>query len=247
MKAVILAAGMGTRLRPITETLPKAFLPIDGKPLIYYSLENLAKSGITDVLIVTGFLHDRFHDEIGDSFRDSLNFEYAHNPRYSATGSMYSLSQTQDMIDEDIILLESDLLYEQRAIERLMEHDFRDMMLVAPLSGSGDEVYITADEEMHLTNLGKDIPEKDQAIGELVGITKLSYSYLEKVWECAVQDYENGKENYHYEEVIVRVAKTDRPLQCLKLPGLAWIEIDKAEDLQRAKEVVYPAIRQNKK
>lgn len=245
MKAVILAAGMGTRLRPITETLPKAFLPIDGKPLIWYSLNNLMRSGITDVLIVTGFLHDRFHVQIGDTFKDSLNIEYAHNPRYSETGSMYSLSQTKEMIDEDILLLESDLLYEQRAIERLLTREFQDTMLVAPLSGSGDEVYITADNEMHLTNLGKDIPEKDQAIGELVGITKLSYSYLEKLWEYAERDYDNGKENYHYEEVIVRVAQNERPLQCLVLPELAWIEIDKAEDLQRAKTEIYPAIQSN--
>lgn len=247
MKAVILAAGMGTRLRPITETLPKAFLPIDGKPLIWYSLDNLMRSGITDVLIVTGFLHDRFHDEIGDSFKDYLNIEYAHNPRYTETGSMYSLSQSKKIIDEDIILLESDLLYEQRAIERLLEYDFPDTMLVAPLSGSGDEVYITADGERHLTNLGKDIPEKDQAIGELVGITKLSYSYLEKVWEYAERDYEHGEENYHYEEVIVRVAQNEGPLQCMKLPELAWIEIDKAEDLQRAKKEIYPKIQRNKK
>ena len=245
MKAVILAAGMGKRLRPITETLPKAFLPIDGKPLLWYSLNNLMRSGITDVLIVTGFLHDRFHEEIGDSFRDSLTIEYAHNPRYSETGSMYSLSQTKDLIDEDIILLESDLLYEQRAIEILLAHDFRDTMLVAPLSGSGDEVYITVDDEMYLTNLGKDIPEKDQAIGELVGITRLSYGYLEKVWEYAEGDYENGGENYHYEEVIVRVAQNEKLLQCLVLPELAWIEIDKAEDLQRAKEEIFPAINDN--
>ncbi|MCF7804628.1 MAG: phosphocholine cytidylyltransferase family protein [Candidatus Marinimicrobia bacterium] len=242
MKAVILAAGMGTRLHPITEELPKAFLPVDEKPLIHYSLENLAESGITDVVIVTGFLQERFHIEIGESFNGKLNIEYAHNPRYQETGSMYSLSQTKNLINGEILLLESDLLYEERAISEILEEKSKDVMLVAPLSGSGDEVYITVDEKNHLTNLGKDIPEKDQAIGELVGITKLSYPYLQKVWEYAEYDYELGEENLHYEEVIVRVAQNERPLQCLKLPELAWIEIDKAENLRRAREEIFPVI-----
>lgn len=115
-------------------------------------------------------------------------------------------------------------------------------MLVAPLSGSGDEVFITVDEQMHLTNLGKNIPEKESAIGELVGITKLSHRFLQQVWDYAEHDYAEENENYHYEEVIARVAQNAHPLVCQKLPELAWIEIDKAEDLQRAKDVIYPRI-----
>ncbi|KPJ58685.1 MAG: hypothetical protein AMJ42_02820 [Deltaproteobacteria bacterium DG_8] len=240
MKGVILAAGRGRRLRPFTNNLPKAFIPIKGKPLIKYSLDNLKKAGITDVIIVTGFCESLFKKKLGDSYKD-INITYISNKRYETTGSMYSLTQTEGRIDNNILLIESDLLYEFEALTKLINSPCPDVILVAPVSGSDDEVFICVDESDYLMDLGKNITNKDKAKGELVGITKLSPQFLKKLYEKAKEDYRKGEMNYHYEEVIFKLSKT-YPIKCLLVEDLAWIEIDRKEDLRRTREIIFPRI-----
>ncbi len=240
MRAVILGAGMGTRLRPMTEDLPKAFIPIDDEPLIYRSLRNLKSAGISDVVIVVGFMESYFREKLGYNY-DGINITYVSNKEYETTGSMYSLSQTENIIDEDILLLESDLLYEKKALQDLINHPYPDVILTSSIRGSGDEVYIHTDDQGYLTNLGKNIDEKN-ACCELVGISKLSLSFLEELYKKAKEDYEKGEKNYHYEEVIYKLSKV-RPVKCFFMENLIWTEIDTYEDLETAKEDVFPKIK----
>ena len=230
-KAVILAAGMGTRLRPLTNNMPKAFIEINGKPLIKHSLDNLAGAGIKEAVIVIGFMKSMFKEKLGD-FYNGIKIKYVMNRAYEFTGSMYSLSQIE--IDDDIILLESDLLYEPKAITELLRINEPDIILVAPISGSGDEVFICFDALGNLTELGKKI--SGQAKGELAGITKLSQKFLQQLFIMAREEYKNGEINQHYEEVIFRLSKF-YPINCHFIEDLIWTEIDTENDLRRAKEL----------
>ena len=163
---------MGTRLDPLTNDIPKAFIRIDGKSLIIRSLDNLNDVGINDIIIVLGYLEDFFKKKIGNRYKN-LDITYISNPNYSVTGSMYSLSQTEGLIKNNILLLESDLLYEKIALQSLINSPEPSEILVAPLSGSGDEVFIHVNKNNELIDLGKQIKNKEEAIGELVGISKL--------------------------------------------------------------------------
>ena len=241
MKAIILAAGMGKRLRPFTEDLPKPLLNIDGKSLITRSLDNLNDVGMREVIIVVGYLQDMIKKKIGKYYKN-LKITYISNPIFSRTGSMYSLSQTEGIINDGIILLEGDLLYEKKALQTLINSPEPNEILVAPLSGSGDEVYICVNESNELINLGKNIDNKDEAIGELVGITKLSLDFLSNLYKKAEEDYEKNKDLYHYEEVIYRLSKTYH-IKCNLIDDLNWIEIDNENDLNRAIKIVYPKIK----
>ncbi len=241
MKAVILAAGMGIRLKPLTNDMPKAFIKIDGKSLIIRSLDNLNNVGINDLIIVVGYLEDYFKKKIGYHYKN-LKIKYISNPKYSVTGSMYSLSQTEGLIDDNILLLESDLLYEKISLKTLLNSSEPSEILVAPLSGSGDEVYICVNENNELINLGKNIMNKEDAIGELVGISKLSYDFLKELYKQAKMDYERNENNYHYEEVIFKLSKK-LAIKCRMIKDLNWTEIDNDEDLIRAKEKIYPKIK----
>ncbi|MFP4051681.1 MAG: sugar phosphate nucleotidyltransferase [Thermoplasmata archaeon] len=240
MRAVILGAGMGTRLRPMTKDLPKAFIPIDDEPIIYRSLRNLKSAGISDVVIVVGFMESYFKKNLGYDY-NGINIKYVSNEEYETTGSMYSLSQTENIMDEDILLLESDLLYEKRALTDLIDYPYPNVILTSSIRGSGDEVFIHTDDEGHLTNLGKDIDKQD-ACCELVGISKLSLSFLEELYKKAKKDYHKGERNYHYEEVIYKLSK-DRPVKCFFMKNLIWTEIDTYEDLETAREDIYPKIK----
>ena len=239
MIAVILAAGRGVRLQPLTHKIPKGLIEIGGKTLLERSLDNLADFGIKKSIIVIGYLGDMIKEKLGSNYK-GMEITYIENKEYATTGSMYSLSQTKGVIDEDVILLESDLLYGEKAIKSIINSEKKDFILVASLSGSGDEVFIVADDEKRLTALGKEIENKEEAIGELVGISKFSIEFLEKLFETAEQDYKAKEYNYHYEEVVF---KTDYPVYVVLVDGLTWIEIDKENDLKRAKERIYPKIK----
>jgi len=244
MIAIILAAGSGLRLRPLTHKIPKGLIEIDGKTLLERSLDNLSTNGIKKVIIVTGYLGNMIKEKLGSNYKD-IEIIYTENKEYRETGSMYSFSQAKKLIDdndEDIILLESDLLYDKKAIKAIINSEKKDFILVAPLSNSGDEVFIVTDDKRRLTNLGKEIENKEEAIGELVGISKFSREFLGKLFGTAEQDYKIKENNYHYEEVVFKTNK-EYPVYAVLVDNLTWIEIDKDDDLKKAKEKIYPRIK----
>jgi len=245
MQAVILAAGTGTRLRPLTEHLPKGLIPVENKALLEYSLDNLRKAGIEEVILVVGFCQELIRQKFGAAYK-GMRISYAVNPDFAATGSMYSFSRAGELIKNDVLLLESDLLYESRALEVLLASRHQDVILTAPLSGSGDEVYICVNRDQAVTALGKKLPalQAEAAIGELVGISRFSAQFLEKLFVRAENDYAAGQKNYHYEECVLAASRqSGHPVYALACPGLQWIEIDTENDYRRAREAVYPAIK----
>ena len=247
MKAIILAAGMGVRLRPKTFKQPKALLEIKGKPLLEYSLNALKNNGIKEVIIVIGYKGKFIKERFGEHY-DGLKITYIFNSDYYKTGSMYSLSKAKELINGDILLLESDLLYESKAIKKALNSNLEDLILVSDIRGSGDEVYICVDKEQKIINLGKNIPieNRKNVIGELVGISKFSKEFLDRLFKKAEENYKEGKLNYHYEECVFEVSeKIEHPVYALYCEDLAWTEIDTEDDLEKAKKQVYPKIRMN--
>ena len=249
MIAVILAAGRGVRLRPLTHEIPKGLIEIDGKTLLERSLDNLSKYDIKEAIIVTGHLGDMIKNKLGINY-DGIKITYIENKEYATSGSMYSFSKAKEIIDDDdddVILLESDLLYDEKAIGTIKKSEFRDFMLVAPCSGSGDEVFICIDKNNRLTALGKKIENKHEAIGELVGISKFSKEFLKKLFERAEQDYKNNENKYHYEESVFTTNReyNDFPVYGALVVDFVWIEVDTENDLNRAKEKIYPKIKES--
>lgn len=243
MQTIILAAGKGTRLKAKTDTLPKAMIEIAGKPLLEYSLQALIENGITDIIMVVGFRHETIARRFGTHYR-GLKIHYVLNDNYAASGSMYSLSLVKDIIEDEILLMESDLLYESRAISLLLDDGHPNSILVAGLSGSGDEVYICANAKQEITALGKNIPvsSKKNAMGELAGISRFQRKFLDLVFSQAQEDFQNGKMSYHYEECVFRTSKQTIPIRAVPGKDLAWIEIDTTADLQKAQDLIYPLI-----
>lgn len=244
MIAVILAAGQGIRLRPLTHKIPKGLIEINNKTLIEYSLDNLKKQGISKTVIVIGYLGDMIKKKLRNEYK-GMRIMYVENEEYATTGSMYSLSKIKNITDENIILLESDLLYEERAIRYIKKEKYSDFILVSPCTGSADEVFICVDKNKRLANLGKAIRNKEDSIGELIGISKLSQRFLNKLFKRAEQDYKKGEKNYHYEEVVFTTNKEnkDYPVYAVLIDDLAWTEIDNENDLIRAKKEIYPKLK----
>jgi choline kinase len=245
MKAVILAAGRGTRLEGLGRSRPKGLLEFDGTTLLELSLTALGSAGIRETIIVVGHLKDKIVERIGYEYK-GLPITYVENEEYASTGSMFSLSKLKKYLNDDILLLESDLLYEKRALLDLLEYPREDAILVSALLNSGDDVFVCADHESRLTMLGKNIDEKyiKSITGALVGISKLSQPFLELLFAQAEREYLEGQKNQHYEECILRTSLNSNTVFVVYDEGLRWIEIDNNKDLVRASNEIWPYVQE---
>jgi 2-aminoethylphosphonate-pyruvate transaminase len=243
VQAVILAAGMGIRLRPLTQRVPKGLLEVGGKALLARSLESLGACGVDRAVVVVGFMGDAIRRQLGEGLA-GVSLHYVDNPRFAATGSMYSLSLARPLLDGPILLLESDLLYERRAVETMVARTGEDAILIADLLGTGDDVYVCTDRTGRVTALGKELAaeEKSRAVGCLVGISTFSPPFLDEVMAQAEREYAAGLLNRHYEECVLAASLRGRPFTAVHCPDLRWTEIDTPADLERARTEVYPAI-----
>ena len=243
MKAVILAAGVGARFNAGISSLPKGLIEIGDKPLLEYSLDALISNDIAEVIMVVGFQHDQIRNRFGSRYR-GLKIEYVLNENFAASGSMYSFSLVQDLIEDDIILLESDLFFEPRAVTMLLNTGHKNCILVTALSGSGDEVYICTNEKQEITALGKNIAPacKRNAMGELAGLSRFEGNFLDFVFKQSQIQFAGGKLDGHYENCIFETSRFAGPVYAVMADNLVWYEIDTDNDLQTARAKIYPMI-----
>ena len=129
--AVIMAAGMGTRFGHYTDLIPKGFIPFNGKPMVIRSIETLIECGIEKIIIGTGY-HKEHYDALTSQYPQ---VQCVFSPRYADTNSMYTLWNCREAIGKDsFILLESDLVFERKAISSLIECPYDSVMLITPVT-----------------------------------------------------------------------------------------------------------------
>jgi len=235
---------MGARLGTEKNSLPKGLIEIGGKPLLEYSFEALIQNDIKDVIMVVGFQHEKMKNRFGSRYHD-LKIEYVFNETYATSGSMYSFAMVQHVIEDEIILLESDLLYEPRAISLLLNAAYKNCFLITAPSGSGDEVYLFTNEKQEITALERNIPShhKKNAAGEFAGLSRYESNFLNLVFRQSRKDIAEGKMNFHYENCVFETSKYTQPVYAVIANDLVWYEIDTEKDLKKAREQIYPMMR----
>lgn len=238
--AVILAAGIGSRLRTIHNDKPKGFLQLGDKPIIEESIARLVYAGINKIIIVNGY-QNHYYDELKNKYPFLQTIK---NEVYETTGSMYSLWIAKNLINEDFLLLESDLLYEYSALQTLLNDEQENVILLSGKTNAGDEVYVGV-EGNRILNMSKRIDGIKNYGGELVGISKISFDLYMKMNDYAETQFE-AKKNYHYEDCLTDLAVSCK-INFNLVDDLAWIEIDDEQHHKRAVEVIYPLINKRDK
>jgi 2-aminoethylphosphonate-pyruvate transaminase len=234
---VILAAGLGSRLKERTKAMPKGFIEVDGRSLIERSVSNLLAAGVHRIIIGTGYLHEHF-----DSLQHKYPIETFQNPDYSTTGSMYTLYVLRHLINAPFLLLESDLLYENAAIDYVLKDPLENIILASGTTNSGDEVFIQASDRNELQQMSKDRTVLKHVTGELVGITKLSLQALKAMSSFAEAQFKKENRMLNYEDALVGIADTHE-LHVKVVDALVWCEIDDDNHLNRALNFIYPKIK----
>ena len=120
MKAIVLAAGLGNRLRPLTNEIPKCLVEVNGKTLLENILDNLIAVGVKETWIVTGYLASKVSTRIGETYR-GMPINYLENSDYAKTNNIYSLALALRKMDDDMILSECDLYYGASVFKKMME------------------------------------------------------------------------------------------------------------------------------
>ena len=233
--AVILAAGVGRRLKSFQDH-PKGFIRFGPKTIIEESIDKLIKGGIKKIVIVTGHLSGHY-DQLAKKYSGIQTLK---NEKYADSGSMYSLYCAKDLISEDFLLLESDLIYESRAITTLQEIVIADCILLSGKTNSNDEVYVSGTKDL-IEHLSKKIGEIPHLVGELVGISRISKALYKKMVEESEKVFKTNL-NWEYDTGCLSAVAKQTKIGWTRVDDLLWSEVDNEEHMARAREKVYPKI-----
>jgi 2-aminoethylphosphonate-pyruvate transaminase len=239
MNAIILAAGMGTRLRSVVDDCPKGLIAFDGETLVARSVRLLRAHGIGAITIVAGYRAERYHAFAAAQ----ANIGVVVNHAFATTGSMASLAVALDAsLPGDCLVLESDVVYEGRALDTLLQSGEPDATLVSGPTGAGDEVWVHA-EDGAVRAMSKAREALPSAAGEFVGITRLSRAAAEEMHAAfAAFERRTGHGRMDYETgALVEIAQARR-IAALVMPDLCWGEIDDQTQYERVAGYVWPRV-----
>jgi choline kinase len=174
MKAVILAAGSATRLRPLTEHTPKCLLEVAGRPILRRLLDHLAASSITEVTIVLGYLGAKIRDAVG-AWQPAIEVRFIDNAEYGSTNNGYStLLAGPAASGHEFVLLDADIVCEREVIASVLRHAIPDCLAVRPSRTLGvEEMKIVLDDRGRVRQCAKTVDPRT-AIGESIGINRFS-------------------------------------------------------------------------
>jgi choline kinase len=234
-KAIILAAGVGSRLRPLTDDRPKCLLDVGGRAILDHQVMALHRAGVSDIVMVVGYCANLIRRHLGTGAR------YIENPRYEATNSLYSLWLARDELDSGALVLNSDVLAPQALFERLLHAPVPGAVLVEPGHGfDAEDMKVTLRGDSAI-DFSKELPP-ERAHAHNVGAARFSGPGGPRLRSCLDRLVAGGHEN-DWVPVAFKDYSEHWPLAAVSTGGLPWIEIDYPADLFRARTEIDPAIR----
>ena len=237
MKAVILSAGQGKRLLPLTADNPKCLLKIDGQSLIEWQINELARCGVDRVSIVVGYHGDRVKQLLNGRY-DPQRIRTIYNPMYSWSDNLFSCWAARAEMTEEFVLLNGDTLFEAAVLKRLLEAPDRPVTVVTHKKRhyDADDMKVSLDGS-RLIHIGKNLPV-DKVDGESIGMILFRGEGPIKFCRGVENELSDASApNKWYLSVIDTLAQV-MPVWTLSIRGLQWCEVDFPADLRHAQRVI---------
>ncbi len=250
MQGIILAAGMGKRLKELTRNNTKCMVEVNGISLIERTLRILDQENLSRVVIVVGYKGENLKKYIS-TLDIKTEIVYIDNPIYDTTNNIYSLALAKNYLaEEDTLLFESDLIFDKKIVDRMIEDPRPTLAVVDKFESWMDGTCMKLDEEDRVADF---IPGKYLKFGEkddyykTVNIYKFSKEFSAKTYMPFLSAYEKAMgENEYYESVLKLIAMLENTeLRAMRLNGEPWYEIDNAQDLDIA-EVLFTTDKKEK-
>ena len=239
MIGLVLAAGAGRRLRPYTDTLPKALVPVDGETTIMdISLRNLAAAGLTDVTIVVGYCAGAV-EERKDAFEQKygVKISLVHNDKAEEWNNAYSLWLARDHFAQGALLVNGDTVHPVSVEQTLLANRGAGILLAI------DNVKKLADEEMkavfsadgRLTKITK-LMDPAEASGEYIGATIIEAAAAADLADALKTTFERDP-NLYYEDGYQEFANRGGEIRGAAIGDIPWVEVDNHDDLTKARDI----------
>lgn len=242
MQAIILAAGMGKRLKELTSNATKCMVEVNGVTMIERALSQLDALNLERIVLVVGYEGKKLMDYIG-TLDIKTQVEYVDNDVYYKTNNIYSLYLAKDyLLQDDTLLLESDIIFESAILQRLLNNPYPSLALVAKYESWMDGTVVTLDEEDNIIRfLGKkdfkfsDISEYYKTVNIYKFSKEFSASHYVPFLEAYCKALGN---NEYYEQVLKVITFLDKPeIKAERLEHEAWYEVDDVQDLDIAESI----------
>jgi choline kinase len=239
LKVLILAAGSATRLKPLTDNLPKCMLTIGAQTIIERTISNLLKYGLSDITIVTGFLAETLQNFLHDKF-PQVAFTYIHNADYATTNNIHSLWLAHNAIgSSEMLLLDSDIIFDHRIIKLLLDDIQPNALAMRSKGGIGvEEMKVRINSKSHVQEISKSITP-ESAAGESIGIEKFGRDFVDRLFQILDDLIMNQKKsNVFYELAFQQLISAGQVIKACDVKDLLCIEIDIPQDIAAATELV---------
>jgi NDP-sugar pyrophosphorylase family protein len=233
--ALLLAAGLGSRLHSLTQYMPKCLTVVNGEPILEKMVSCLDQHNFKRLVVVTGHLENCIRDFLGTQV-GGIKIDYVYSPLYATTNNIYSLWMAREIIREPFLLIESDLVFDMSLLDDMLYPDRIAIARMQPWM-NGTTVTVNRFQEVKAFCLGTAGP-LDELIYKTVNIYSFSLSSWHQIKERLDQHICAGRVNDYYETVFAEmVADGSLSLQTVSFDGKPWYEIDTIEDLAEAEEM----------
>lgn len=243
MKAIILAAGLGSRIKPMTDSCPKCLLHIGDTTILERMIFNIQACGINEIIFVLGYCQEQIKKTIQLKF-PKLNYQYIINKRYNETNTAFSLMLAKNLIKgSSFIKFDADIVFEKTILEKLIACDDENWLcLDKKIHLDTEEVKVILDQKNKVLKISKSEDPKASS-GESIGIEKINKATAKILFselETMMKDKRN-LQNY-YESAYSRLIEKNIYFSALDISQLKWIEIDTKTDFTRAERIFGNAI-----
>jgi len=236
--AVILVAGVGSRLRPITDTRPKALAPVGEETILGRAVRLLLDFGISRLVLATGYREDAVRASLANLASEVV---FCPNPRYDSTQNSVSLLLCREAVaGRSFFKLDGDVMFDAELLERIAAPRCALSAGVDSSRKLDAEAMKVVIEEGAIRRFGKAIPLA-QSHGESIGIERLDASASETVFSGLQERVDAGVTDLYYEDVYSQLIEQGRlAAQAAEVAGLRWTEVDTFEDLETARKLFAP-------
>lgn len=227
MRAILLAAGKGTRISRMIEPIPKCTLPIKDVPLIRHTVEMLTEKGM-DITVCVGYKKEHIYEAL-----KGMKVDYVYNPFYDVTNSIASLWFAKQYLEGELLIMNADVFFSSEILELIL-NDNRDNVLAIDKTRIelGDYFFKTSDNGC-LRKYGKELPLRERS-GEYVGIAKLSNTFVPVFIQRLDKLIDSQQHGKWWENVIYSFTdNNEKSIYTIDVNGLFWAEIDYFDDYER--------------